>query len=1063
MRLPICEPPSSYFIYSHIHTFTAVAQPIIHMTKAQIADLIKQVTSDAASVDERRSAASDLAGLVKTVGISAGLIDAGVLASLKAATEHKKSVNAREGALFAYKELAEKLGHPAEPYLIPELTAILNGFGDKVASVRDAADAASNALMALPGRFAVKLLVPVLLANLSNEKKWQTKIAALKFLGTLTKTSSSQVSRCLPEMIPVVSDTMWETKPEVKVAAHECMTQICGVLENIDVIPFLPALISCIARPEEVPECVYKLAATTFVQQVEAPTLSIMVPLLVRGLAERKPAILRQTSVIIDNMCKLVENPADAHQFLPLLVPGLDRIIEIAADPELRTVATNARATLIRVGGGADVHTEDPEAVAKRLAGEHAETIALVKKAVAGVSKDKVDENTIDYVASLLYVMYDTHVLDLPDWIHTIVPFIGPVIGEAKAKEIAKPLLAHFVEMDKLRQKESPEEVIDEGEELCNCEFSLAYGGMILLNSTKFRLTRGKIYGLCGPNGVGKSTLMRAIANGQLDGFPPADELKTVFVEHNLQASDADLSVLEFCLMDNKFDSGDVTKTLQSVGFDDDRLAQAVGSLSGGWKMKLELARAMLENADILLLDEPTNHLDVKNVKWLEDYLNNIPNVTSLVVSHDSGFLDRVCTHIIHYENRKLKTYKGNLSKFVEQRPEARSYYELSATQFSFKFPEPGFLEGIKSKDKAILKMQRIQFTYPGATKQSLFDVSLQCSLNSRVACIGPNGAGKSTMIKVLTGEVIPDGGEVWKHPNLRVAYVAQHAFHHIEQHLDKSPNEYIRWRFQYGEDRELLAKASRQMTDEDRKQMDKVVVIENEKYQIEALMGRRKAKRSYEYELKFINKPHDDNQWVSREKLEDWGFEKIIQAFDDKESAKEGAYSRPLTAANVEKHLKDVGLDPEFSSHSRMRGLSGGQKVKVVLGACMWNQPHMLVLDEPTNYLDRDSLGALAGAITDFGGGVIIISHNSEFTDALCPEKWNVNDGRLAVSGAKKDMVIEKIELKEQETVTDAFGNVTKVKSKRKLTRKELKLKEKKIAQKIKDGEPLNSSDEDF
>ncbi|KAH6577814.1 hypothetical protein BASA62_000684 [Batrachochytrium salamandrivorans] len=992
-RRPICEPPSSYFIYSHIHTFTAVAQPIIHMTKAQIADLIKQVTSDAASVDERRSAASDLAGLVKTVGISAGLIDAGVLASLKAATEHKKSVNAREGALFAYKELAEKLGHPAEPYLIPELTAILNGFGDKVASVRDAADAASNALMALPGRFAVKLLVPVLLANLSNEKKWQTKIAALKFLGTLTKTSSSQ--------------------PEVKVAAHECMTQICGVLENIDVIPFLPALISCIARPEEVPDW--------------------------------------------------SRTPADAHQFLPLLVPGLDRIIEIAADPELRTVATNARATLIRVGGGADVHTEDPEAVAKRLAGEHAETIALVKKAVAGVSKDKVDENTIDYVASLLYVMYDTHVLDLPDWIHTIVPFIGPVIGEAKAKEIAKPLLAHFVEMDKLRQKESPEEVIDEGEELCNCEFSLAYGGMILLNSTKFRLTRGKIYGLCGPNGVGKSTLMRAIANGQLDGFPPADELKTVFVEHNLQASDADLSVLEFCLMDNKFDSGDVTKTLQSVGFDDDRLAQAVGSLSGGWKMKLELARAMLENADILLLDEPTNHLDVKNVKWLEDYLNNIPNVTSLVVSHDSGFLDRVCTHIIHYENRKLKTYKGNLSKFVEQRPEARSYYELSATQFSFKFPEPGFLEGIKSKDKAILKMQRIQFTYPGATKQSLFDVSLQCSLNSRVACIGPNGAGKSTMIKVLTGEVIPDGGEVWKHPNLRVAYVAQHAFHHIEQHLDKSPNEYIRWRFQYGEDRELLAKASRQMTDEDRKQMDKVVVIENEKYQIEALMGRRKAKRSYEYELKFINKPHDDNQWVSREKLEDWGFEKIIQAFDDKESAKEGAYSRPLTAANVEKHLKDVGLDPEFSSHSRMRGLSGGQKVKVVLGACMWNQPHMLVLDEPTNYLDRDSLGALAGAITDFGGGVIIISHNSEFTDALCPEKWNVNDGRLAVSGAKKDMVIEKIELKEQETVTDAFGNVTKVKSKRKLTRKELKLKEKKIAQKIKDGEPLNSSDEDF
>eukprot|EP00842_Homolaphlyctis_polyrhiza_P003420 jgi/Hompol1/4079/HPOL_006910-RA len=254
---------------------------------AQITELLKQVTSDKASIDERKAAASDLAGVVKSVGISAGLIDAGVLAALKVAAEHKKSANAREGAMFAYKELAEKLGHPAEPYLVPELTAILNVYGDKLAPVRDAAELAGNALMALPGRFAVKLLVPVLLANLTNEKKWQTKIAALRFLGNLTKTSTSQVSRCLPEIIPSVSETMWDTKPEVKVAATECMTQVCGVLDNLDVVPFLPALISCIARPAEVPECVYKLAATTFVQQVEAPTLSIMVPLLVRGLAER--------------------------------------------------------------------------------------------------------------------------------------------------------------------------------------------------------------------------------------------------------------------------------------------------------------------------------------------------------------------------------------------------------------------------------------------------------------------------------------------------------------------------------------------------------------------------------------------------------------------------------------------------------------------------------------------------------------------------------------------------------------------------------------------------------
>lgn len=106
-----------------------------------------------------------------------------------------------------------------------------------------------------------------------------------------------------------------------------------------------------------------------------------------------------------------------------------------------------------------------------------------------------------------------------------------------------------------------------------------------------------------------------------------------------------------------------VEEALEKVGFDSSRREQAVGTLSGGWKMKLELGRAMLMKADILLLDEPTNHLDVENVKWLEDYLNSQTQITSLIVSHDSGFLDNVCTYIINYESKKLVFYKGNLSK----------------------------------------------------------------------------------------------------------------------------------------------------------------------------------------------------------------------------------------------------------------------------------------------------------------------------------------------------------------------------------------------------------------
>ncbi len=132
----------------------------------------------------------------------------------------------------------------------------------------------------------------------------------------------------------------------------------------------------------------------------------------------------------------------------------------------------------------------------------------------------------------------------------------------------------------------------------------------------------------------------------------------------------------------------------------------------------------------------------------------------------------------------------------------------------------------------------------------------LQVSLSSRVACVGANGAGKSTLIKVLTGETEATAGTVWKHPNLRIAYVAQHAFHHLEQHLDKTPNEYIQWRYAVGEDREALIKVTRQETAEDKAAKEKVHQIKGEdgtmlKLKVDKLLGRRKLKKDYEYEVR--------------------------------------------------------------------------------------------------------------------------------------------------------------------------------------------------------------------
>ena len=157
----------------------------------------------------------------------------------------------------------------------------------------------------------------------------------------------------------------------------------------------------------------------------------------------------------------------------------------------------------------------------------------------------------------------------------------------------------------------------DDAEKLCNCLVTLAYGTKILLHNTKMKLLRGKRYGLLGPNDCGKTTLMRAIANNQVEGFPDVTQVRTVFVEADIQGEQSHLSCVDYVAVDPKIQAMNIEKSkirevLGTVGFTDDGKAKpdhAVSTLSGGWRMKLALARAMLQQADILLLDEPTNHL----------------------------------------------------------------------------------------------------------------------------------------------------------------------------------------------------------------------------------------------------------------------------------------------------------------------------------------------------------------------------------------------------------------------------------------------------------------------
>jgi elongation factor 3 len=527
-----------------------------------------------------------------------------------------------------------------------------------------------------------------------------------------------------------------------------------------------------------------------------------------------------------------------------------------------------------------------------------------------------------------------------------------------------------------------------------------------------------------------------------------------------------------------------VRQALLTNHFTERMLDDGVSTLSGGWRMKLALSRAMLLKADILLMDEPTNHLDVMNVKWVKEYIKGLTNVTCIMVSHDSGLLDAVCTNIIQIGNLKLHMHHGNLSLFVEKHPEARSYFEISASKQKFTFPQPGPLDGVKSKGKALMKMEGVGYMYPINKHYTITGCTVQVSLSSRVGCVGPNGAGKSTMIKCLTGEVEPTIGTRWAHPSLRMAYVAQHAFHHIEEHLTKTPNEYIRWRYAAGDDKEAMNKVTLVLSKEEEEMVstpfdfqwkDENDKVRTEKRTVEKLtMMRRNVKGSkdYEYEVKFKNKPNEFNEYLSGAKLKKQGFEKWVMQVDQKIAARAGMYVRALTTGNVEKHLEDVGLDKEYGTHYRLNALSGGQKVKVVIGAAMWNQPHVVILDEPTNYLDRDSLGALANAIIEYEGGVVIITHNDEFCRTICPERWVLEKlgdgiGRLDCQGDPDWMtnaVDQKIEFKQAEESVDASGNVTKVKQQKKeLSRKEEKALKKRLQAKIKNNEPLDSDEEEF
>merc|ERR1719359_2152505 len=534
---------------------------------------------------------------------------------LRSMLNNKKDANANQNACEAIAAIAKHadVSPIVQPYLVELLPNVLAAVGHKMVPVKVAAQDAALAITKAVNANAVKALIPHYVNSIRNAQKWPEKMTDLECIEALAETSPAQTAIRVPDLIPIVSEAMWDTKAEVKKKAYSTMEKICQLISNKDIERFIPELIKCIAKPENVPETIHLLGATTFVTDVHEPTLAIMVPLLERGLKERETPIKRKSAVIIDNMCKLVEDPNIVASFLPKLMPQLTTNYENMADPEAREKTKQGLDTLIRVG--AVVDGKIPEV---SHAGDVSTVSAILKEIIeSGKHKDVITKFApiLDFASALAGQLIDEKDADTQSWTSNIKPYIAAIMPESDAQTV----------VDALRKKASPlaedadaEEADDEeGEDLCNCTFNLAYGAKILLNQTHLRLKRGQRYGLCGPNGSGKSTLMRAINNEQVEGFPKKSEVKTVCVEHDLDAADTEQTTIDWTMKKLKevgvtTSREEVVKQLTEFGFTDAMINNLITALSGGWKMKLALARAVFEDPDILLLDEPTNHLDVK-------------------------------------------------------------------------------------------------------------------------------------------------------------------------------------------------------------------------------------------------------------------------------------------------------------------------------------------------------------------------------------------------------------------------------------------------------------------
>jgi len=333
--------------------------------------------------DSHKVAAKELALFIKnTAGLRAFYKNKILSTFTEAIADKKKTNGARVGQMEFFLALVQNVGQPAEPFLMEILPSVFENLGEKDKAVVSAAESCLTPIKEL---LAPRPNTAVPLINVIYEAvkmiKWQSKHQALELLISLVASAPIQIAHAMPDIVPILTDLMWDTKQQVADSALACLTACCDIVQNKDLTPFIPALIKALKDPKEVAECIHQLASTTFVQTVSGAALALVAPLLLRGFREHT-SIRRQAAKIANNMSKLVDNPSEAAPFLPKLMPAVELASNETSDPEVRDVCTKALAQLERIRLAAE--TEKKTATSAAIFEE------LSKHAVA--NKLEVDE-----------------------------------------------------------------------------------------------------------------------------------------------------------------------------------------------------------------------------------------------------------------------------------------------------------------------------------------------------------------------------------------------------------------------------------------------------------------------------------------------------------------------------------------------------------------------------------------------------------------------------------------------------------------------------------------------